>query len=122
MRQPLLPILAALALASGTAAAEGSLAGHTVSCSVAGPQLVGGCFYEVPVATLGPAAFSVGLDAQLAAPSSGRESYLAPFVILTVSMEWWSAWAELAAPDTWGVPVIGRPQAWRVGFSYTVPP
>jgi len=122
VRQPLLPILAALALASGTAAAEGSLAGHTVSCSIAGGPLFGGCFYEVPVAVLGPLSFSVGIDAQLASPNSGRESYLAPYVLLVLEAASWSAWAEVAAPSSWGIPVIGRSPAWRAGFTYTVPP
>ena len=115
-------ILAALLAVSGTGAAESPLAGHTISCSVSGSPAYGGCYYEVPTLTVGPLALAVGVDAQLATAQSGRESYLAPYVLATFTLDYWSAWAEVAAPDTWGIPVIGRPAAWRVGFTYEVPP
>ena len=116
-------ILAALAIASGTAAAEepapSPLAGHTLSCSVAGAPVHGGCFYEVPLARLGPVTFSVGLDAQLASPQSGRDSYLAPYLLTVLELDTWSAWGEFAAPSSWGIPIIGRSPAWRAGFTVT---
>jgi hypothetical protein len=115
----LLAALAALAIASGTAAAESPLAGHTLSCSVSGNPVFGGCYYEVPVARLGPLTFSVGLDAQLAARDSGRESYLAPYLLTVLELDAWSAWVEVAAPSSWGIPVIGRSPSWRAGFTWT---
>jgi hypothetical protein len=115
----LLAALAALALASGTAAAESPLAGHTLSCSIAGSPVFGGCYYEVPLTVLGPLSFSVGLDAHLATPDSGRESYAAPYVLLVLELGTWSAWGEFAAPSSWGIPVIGRSPAWRAGFTVT---
>lgn len=113
-------ILAALALGSVTAAGS-PLAGHTISCSVAGSPVYGGCYYEVPTLTVGPLALAVGVDAQLATAQSGRESYLAPYILATLTLDYWSAWAEVATPDSWGIPVIGRSDAWRVGFTYTFP-
>lgn len=116
-------ILAVLGLATGTAAGEepppSPVAGHTLSCSIAGTPLYGGCFYEAPIARLGSITFSVGLDAQLATPDSGRESYAAPYVLLVLEFDTWSAWAELAAPESWGIPIIGRSPAWRAGFTVT---
>ena len=116
-------ILAALAALSGTAAAEepapSPLAGHTLSCSMAGQPLYGGCYYEAPIARMGPVTFSVGLDAQLASPQSGRDSYLAPYALVVLELPTWSAWAEVAAPESWGIPVIGRSPAWRAGFTWT---
>lgn len=112
-------VLAALALASGAAHADSPIAGHTLSCSVAGAPVYGGCFYEVPIARLGPLTFSVGLDAQLASPQSERESYLAPYALFVLELETWSAWGEFAAPSSWGIPVIGRSPAWRAGFTWT---
>lgn len=115
----LLAALAALAIGSGTAAAEepSPLAGHTLSCSIAGTPLYGGCYYEAPIARLGPITFSVGVDAQLASPQSGRESYLAPYLLTVLELDAWSAWVEVAAPESWGIPVIGRSPSWRAGFS-----
>lgn len=117
----LLLTLAALATLSGTAAAEepapSPLAGHTLSCSIAGTPLYGGCFYEAPIARLGPITFSVGLDAQLA--SGERDSYLAPYALVVVELPTWSIWVEVAAPESWGIPVIGRSPSWRVGFTWT---
>src|SRR5690606_31422123 len=115
----LLAALAALAIASGTAAAESPLAGHTLSCSIAGSPIYGGCYYEAPIARLGPLTFSVGLDAQLASPQSGRDSYLAPYALIVLELDTWSAWGEVAAPESWGIPVIGRSPSWRVGFTWT---
>ena len=115
----LVAVLAALALASGAAHADSPIAGHTLSCSVAGAPVHGGCFYEVPIARLGPLTFSVGLDAQLATPDSGRESYAAPYVLLVLELDTWSAWGEFAAPASWGIPVIGRSPSWRAGFTVT---
>lgn len=116
----LLAALAALAIASGTAAAESPLAGHTLSCSIAGAPVYGGCYYEIPVATLGPISLSFGLDAQLASPQSERESYLAPYALFVLELDTWSAWGEFAAPSSWGIPVIGRSPAWRAGFTVTL--
>lgn len=118
MRRLPLIALAALAIGSGTAAAN-PLAGHTLSCSVGGTPVFAGCYYEVPLAQLGPLSFSVGVDAQLAAPTSTRESYLAPYVLVTLNLDTWGAWVELAAPGTWGIPTIGRPEAFRAGFTLT---
>ena len=119
----LLAVLAVLGLATGTAAGEepapSPLAGHTLSCSIAGQPLYGGCYYEAPLARLGPVTFSVGLDAQLASPQSGRDSYLAPYALVVLELPTWSAWVEVAAPESWGIPVIGRSPAWRAGFTVT---
>lgn len=112
-------VLAVLAIASGTAAAESPVAGHTLSCSVAGMPLHGGCYYEAPIARLGPITLSVGLDAQLASPQSGRDSYLAPYALVVLELPTWSIWVEVAAPESWGIPVIGRSPAWRAGFTVT---
>lgn len=111
-------ILAMLLVGSVTAAGS-PLAGHTLSCSVAGSPIYGGCYYEVPTFELGPLAFAVGVDAQLATQGSGEGSYLAPYILATLTLERWSAWAEVAAPDTWGIPIIGRSAAWRFGVTHT---
>ena len=114
-------ILAALATLSGTAAAEepapSPLAGHTLSCSIAGSPVYGGCYYEAPIFTVGAFTLSVGIDAQLA--SGERDSYLAPYALVVLELPTWSIWAEVAAPESWGIPVIGRSPAWRAGFTVT---
>lgn len=114
----LLAALAALALGSACVA-NSPLSGHTVTCSVAGSPIYGGCFYEVPLTVLGPLSFSVGVDAQLATPQSGRESYLAPYILAVLELSHGSIWGEFAAPSSWGIPVIGRSDAWRIGASWT---
>lgn len=111
-------ILAALLVGSVTAAGS-PLAGHTLSCSIAGSPVYGGCYYEAPTFSVGLLALAVGIDAQLATASSGRDSYLAPYVLATLTFDASSVWVEIAAPDTWGIPIIGRPAAWRVGFTHT---
>ena len=111
-------ILAMLLVGSVTAAGS-PLAGHTLSCSVGGNPVYGGCYYEVPTFSVGPLALAVGLDAQLAGGSSGRESYLAPYILATFNLDYTSVWLEFAAPDTWGIPIIGRPAAWRFGVTHT---
>jgi len=114
-------ILAALATLSGTAAAEepapSPLAGHTLSCSIAGSPVYGGCYYEAPIFTVGALTLSLGIDAQLA--SGERDSYLAPYALVVLELPTWSIWAEVAAPESWGIPVIGRSPAWRAGFTVT---
>lgn len=107
---------------SSTAAAESPVSGHSLSCSLWGAPVYGGCYYEVPLFTVADAlTFSLGLDAQLASAASGRSSYLAPFAQVTLQLESVSAWAQVAAPDSWGIPVIGKSPAWGVGFNIEFP-
>jgi len=125
----LLALLAALSIGSALAdgdetlealeAAGGPLSGHTLSCSVAGTPLFGGCYYEISLVQIGPLGFAIGLDGQLASPNSPRESYLAPYALVTLNLPTWGAWLELAAPSSWGIPVIGRPESFRAGFTLT---
>ncbi len=126
--------LAALLTVSGTAAGQeppgsppNAFAGFTLSCSVAAPSWVAGCFLEAPPAALGPLSFGVGLDGQvdvdevLAGDLAG--SHLAPYLVAVWSLERGAVWAELALPaDALGVPLVGRADWARVGWSWTVPP
>lgn len=105
----LLPLVLALLL-TGNALAEGR-----VTCSVT--PSVGGCFYETTVFSVVFLEVAVGADAQ-AAWRVGRESHLAPYVIVTYYGEPWDVWLEVFAPKLGNVPVIGRPDWFRVGFTW----
>lgn len=127
-------LLAVLLTASGTAAAQeptdpppNALAGVTLSCSLAAPSWVAGCFVEAPPAVLGPFSVGLGVDGQadldelLAGDLAG--THLAPYLVVVWSLDRGAVWAELALPsDLLGIPVIGRPDYARVGWSWTVPP
>lgn len=95
----------------------GVLDGATLSCSVAAPSWTTGCFVEKRMATLGPLEFAVGVDAQ--AVFSRDEYHLAPYAIVAAYFDTWSAWGEFALPDS-TIPILGRPDYVRVGFSLTL--
>lgn len=129
MRRILATILA-LALA-GSALAEGEPSGNpgelqptsnsgefgvTLTCSARLPTGVVGCFIERPVLVLGALEVALGVDAQ-ANFSNAASGHLAPYVLLAVYQETWSAWAEVRLPELYNVPVLGDPDYLRVGFS-----
>lgn len=130
----LLPLLIATLLmtlgVSGTAAAEDAevepfsasfLSGVVVSCSTKLPSLLTGCFVEKRVISIGGFEASLALDLQAALRGTG-ESYLAPMLSLAYYAASWSAWLETALPaGTIPIPAIGRSDAVRIGFSYTIP-
>lgn len=133
MTRRLLTLLAALLFASAYAEegvgtdpppeaieveAVSPLAGFTIACSVGFPSTVAGCFLESPPATLGPLGVAVGVDAQTAL--TGAATHLAPYLVLSYSVDGTFAWVEAALPaEALGIPVIGRPDYLRVGFSHT---
>jgi hypothetical protein len=111
-RRLLLITLLALTF-SGSALAAGS-----VTCSVSSTR--GGCFIEQPVWVLGPLEVAVGVDAQ-AGWGAGAGSHLAPYAVVGwFSPAAWAIWVEFALPSS-RVPVLGRPDAWRVGFTFRFP-
>lgn len=112
----LITILATIALANAQGDAEPRALGVTVSCS-AGPS-VAGCYLERRVLSLADLEVTVGVDAQLAWRDD-RTSHLAPYAGVAWYAAWGSIWAEFALPSGL-VPVIGRPDAWRVGFTLTL--
>lgn len=101
----------------GSARAEGNarllLTGSTVTCSAT--SQVAGCYLERPVFTVGPLEFTVGVDAQ-AAYAGGRAGHLAPYVGAAFYAPTWSVWLEVFMPHS-GVPIVGRADWFRVGFS-----
>lgn len=137
MRRRLVTILATTLLASGIAAAQeptGSppdeppagnpLAGVTLSCSLAAPSWVAGCWVERPVAVLGPVELAIGvdlqgdLDALLAGDAAG--SHVAPYGILAYYGDTTSWWAEVRLPELGGLTGLGAPDWLRVGFTYRI--
>lgn len=102
--------------------APAALAGVTLSCSIAAPSWVSGCWLERPVLVLGGLEVALGLDAQAALGGGVEHAHLAPYGILAYYGEHWSAWVEARLPQLAGVPVLGTPDWLRVGFTYTVPP
>lgn len=138
MRRRLVTILATTLLASGIAAAQETgdsppdeppagnpLAGVTLSCSLAAPSWVAGCWVELPVAVLGPVELAIGVDVQgdLAALTAGdlAGSHVAPYGILAYYGEDTTIWAELRLPRLGNVPLIGAADALRVGFTHRIP-
>ena len=109
MRLPLLATLLA-ALLFGSATAGGNA---TLSCSIASGGHAG-CYVERAVLTLGAFEVSLGIDAQ-AAWSEARTSHLTGYLLAGWYQPTYSVWAEFAIPNA--VPVIGRPDAVRAGFS-----
>lgn len=92
-----------------SALAEGN---RTLACSVS--QNVSGCWLEAPVYASGAFEVGFGIDAQLAY-GAGRTSFLAPYAVLGWYAPTWSAWAELALPQS-RFPTFGKPEPWRLGF------
>lgn len=109
-------ILATTATANDTADAEpfSVLTNTTLSCSLRLPDPTVGCYWERPVAVLGPLEIAVGVDAQ-AALSRPAESIVGGYVSLAAYYPNWSAWAELHLPRV--APVVGNPVWFRAGFS-----
>lgn len=136
LRRHLTTILAtiALALSSAGVAEEpqaapgepGQLAGTTISCTLAAPSLLTGCYVERPVIVLGPVELALALDAQAhltdLALGDVDTSHLAVYASVGVYEENWSAWLEVWLPRFAGVTLIGTPDWLRLGFTYTVPP
>lgn len=138
LRRLLAMTLATTLLASGIAAAQETgdsppdeppagtpLAGVTLSCSLAAPSWVAGCWVELPIAVLGPVELAIGVDVQgdLAALTAGdlAGSHVAPYGILAYYGEDTTIWAELRLPRLGNVPVLGASDVLRVGFTATFP-
>lgn len=127
----LLPLIVTLWMTlAGTATAEGDdpepfttswASGAVVSCSTKLPSLLTGCFLEKRVLTFGGFEASLALDVQAALRGIG-ESYLAPMLSLAYYTSTWSAWLEVALPaGVIPIPAVGRSDAMRLGFTYTIP-
>lgn len=110
--------VAADGTATDSVAPFGVLANTTISCSVAAPSWTVGCFAERPMFILGGFEVAVGVDAQTTL-SNAAESHLAPYGILAYYAPTWSAWLEVALPGN-RIPIIGRPDYVRVGFTYRI--
>ena len=106
----LLPIALLALTLSGSAVAEGN---RTLTCSAT--NTVAGCMIEQPAFTLGPLEVAVGVDAQLAY-GGGRESHFGPYLLVGWYETSYAVWAEFHLPET-GIPTVGRPDFWRVGFT-----
>ena len=105
----LITLLGTIAL--GSARAEG----NTLTCS--GSSQVAGCYLEHRVLTLGALEVTLGVDAQVAY-AGGRTGHLAPYAGAAWFAPDWSVWAEVYFPHS-GIPNIGRPDWWRIGFTLT---
>jgi hypothetical protein len=116
VRRPLVLLLTILALTlcgSALAADPPSLSGYSVTCSV---TLRGaGCFLEKPVIVFGPLEVAIGFDARASWTTEAR-SYAAPYTVIGWYEPRWAAWLEIALPDT-HLPVIGKPDPFRFGFT-----
>lgn len=108
-----LPVVLAIAwIASAHAAGN-------LTCSIT-PH-VGGCYLERPVFTVGDFEVAVGVDAQ-AAWAGGRSGHLAPYASVAYYAPAWSAWVEVFVPQAArGIRVIGRPDWFRLGFTWRIP-
>ena len=102
--------------ATGIAGNEEPHPTTTLSCSAAIPSVSLGCFIERPVFVLGSIEVAFGVDARAVLTDFERSS-LAPYGILGLYEPSWSAWVEVALPNT-RVPVLGRPDFLRVGFTW----
>ena len=107
LRRLLVVTLALMLLASANA--EGN---RTLACSAS--QNVSGCWIEAPLYANGPLEIGLGIDAQLAYDGV-RTSFFAPYAVLGWYAPKWSAWAELALPQS-RFPTFGKPEPWRLGF------
>ena len=107
-RRLLITLCAMLLLGSATAGGN-----TTLSCSVASGGHAG-CYLERPVLTLGAFEVTLGIDAQ-AAWNQGRTSHLTGYALIGWYQPTYSLWAEFSIPNV--VPVIGRADAFRAGFS-----
>jgi hypothetical protein len=125
MLRLLLVITILATIAHASAADEGSqsanpfgvLAGATITCSAT--SAVAGCYLEHRILTLGALEVTLGIDAQ-AAYAGGRSGHLAPYAGAAWYAPTWSAWLEVYLPQS-GIPTIGRPDWWRVGFTWRFP-
>ena len=131
-RRPLLVITLALLLL-GSAHAEGDatenvappfsvLSNTTLTCSARLPTAVVGCYVERPLFVLGPVELAIGVDAQAVLHTCVHEhgcvgTHVAPYAVLAIYQERWSAWAELRLPEIHGLHPIGDPDWLRAGFS-----
>ena len=106
-------LLALLLLGSAHAGEEPRPLNYTLTCSIASGGAVG-CFIERPVFVLDSLEIGIGVDTQAAIWGDGR-TYVSGYVIAGWYEPTWNAWAELAIPEVF--PVIGRPTAFRAGFS-----
>ena len=111
MRLPLLVTLC-VALLFGSVTAEGE-GNTTLSCSIASGGHAG-CYLERPIWALGPLEVSIGIDAQ-AAWNQARTSHLTGYALIGWYEPTRSFWVEFAIPNV--VPVIGRADAIRAGFT-----
>ena len=120
-RRPLVLLTTTLVLTFGGSALAAEPpypAGYSVTCSV---SLAGaGCFVERPVFVLGAFEVAVGFDARAAWAGEAR-GYASPFLVAGYYTSTWSVWTEVATPGLQGIPVIGKPDWWRLGFTYRIP-
>lgn len=106
-------LLVLLLLGTAHAAEEPQPLNYTLTCSIASDGTVG-CFLERPVFVLGDLEIGLGVDAKAALWGDGP-TYVSGYAIVGYYAPTWNAWAELAIPEV--IPVIGRPTAFRAGFS-----
>ena len=120
----LITLLALTLFGSALADAEGAtenvapgasfFTNSTLTCSARLPSAVLGCFWERPIATLGPVELAVGVDAQ-AALRGAVGGHVAAYIVAAVYLDSWSAWVEVFTPEV--MPPIGSPDWLRTGFS-----
>jgi hypothetical protein len=107
------PRLLLIALLAWTLCASALAEGNrTLTCSV--NNRVMGCMIEQPAFVLGALEVAVGVDAQLA--WRGGTSHLAPYLIAGWYASTWAVWGEFHLPEI-GIPTVGRPDFWRLGFT-----
>lgn len=94
-------------------AADNQQLNITLTCSIASDGSIG-CFLERPVLVVGNLELALGVDAR-AALWGESPTYLSGYAVVAWYEPTWNAWAELAIPEV--VPVIGRPTAFRAGFT-----
>jgi len=108
------PRLLLIALLAWTLCASALAEGNrTLTCSV--NNRVMGCMIEQPAFVLGPLEFSVGVDAQVAIGATGT-THLTPYALVGWYASTWAVWGEFHLPEI-GIPTVGRPDFWRLGFT-----
>lgn len=118
--RPLVLLITILALTlSANALAEGDtndqlVMGGSLTCSVS--LAGGGCWVERPLVVVGAFEIAVGFDARAVWDGTAR-SYAAPYAVLGWYAREWAAWIEFWLPDV-GVPPLGKPDPFRLGFTW----
>jgi hypothetical protein len=114
MRKFLIPLLIALMLPVFAHAQEGNKTRVTLSGSF-GARVQFQAMIERPLIYYGPFSLNVGGELRV-----GKETTIAPFVIVNYWADDFGIWAEFHAPQLF-IPTIGSPDVFRIGFTFTIP-